>query len=109
MATFFRNKVEKSVGSVPIKIIETDANTRTTVIGMSLTNITTSTIHASILLKDDTSVEGYLIKDIAIPANSSLRPLGQASKLILAPSNELIAVCDVDDGYDIIVSYVDIV
>ena len=42
MATIFKNKVVKDVGVVPVDIYETNASTRATVIGMSLTNLTQS-------------------------------------------------------------------
>ena len=40
MATLFKNKVVNSVGVIPVDIYETDARSRATVIGMSLTNQT---------------------------------------------------------------------
>jgi hypothetical protein len=109
MATTFKNKVIKEVGTVPILAIETDANTRSTVIGISLANLTSAVIYASLLVHDDTSVEGYFIKDVPIPPNSSLRALDAGEKLILATSNQLYCVCDTEEGLDVIISYVDIV
>lgn len=109
MATTFKNKVIKEVGTVPILAIETDANTRSTVVGLSLANLTSAVIYASILVHDDTSIEGYFIKDVPIPPNSSLRALDAGEKLILAPTNQLFCVCDTTDGLDVIISYVDIV
>lgn len=109
MATTFRNKVIKEVGTVPIIAIETAANTRSTIIGMSLANLTSEIVYASVLIHDDTSVEGYLIKDIMIPPNTSLRPVSTGEKLILAPSNQLLLVCDTEEGYDAVISFVDIV
>ena len=109
MATFFRNKVIKEVGLVPVKILDTDANTRSTIVGMSLANISPATVHASLMIDDDTSVRGYYIKDVVIPPNSSLRALSAGEKLVLAPDNALYAQADADAAYDLIVSYVDIV
>ena len=109
MATQFKNKVVKDVGTVPILAIETDANTRSTVIGLSLANLIESPIFASILVHDDTSVEGYFIKDVLIPPSSSLRALDAGEKLILAPNNQLYVVCNQTDGLDVVISYVDIV
>jgi len=109
MATTFRNKVIKEVGTVPIVALETDSNTRSTVVGLSLANLQSTTIYVSVLVHDDTSIEGYYLKDIPIPAKSSLRALSAGEKLILAPSNQLVLVCDQDEGYDAVISYVDIV
>jgi len=109
MATQFKNKVIKEVGSVPILALETDASTKSTIIGVNLANLTDFIVYASILLHDDTSVEGYFMKDVMVPPNSSLKALAAGEKLILAPSNELYFVADQVEALDVIISYVDIV
>ena len=109
MATQFKNKVIKEVGPIPILALETDASTRSTIIGMNLANLTDFITYASIIIHDDTSVEGYFMKDVMVPPNSSLHALAAGEKLILAPSNELYFVADQDEALDVIISYVDIV
>jgi len=109
MATVFKNKVVKDVGIVPILALETNASTRTTIIGLSLANLKEYVVYASVLIHDDTSVEGYYLKDIIIPPNTSLRALSAGEKLILAPLNQLYVVADEDEALDAIISYVDIV
>ena len=44
-----------------------------------------------------------------IPPNSSLKPLGPAEKIILAPSNSISFKSNETDSMDVILSYVDIV
>jgi len=109
MATQFKNKVIKEIGPIPILALETDASTKSTVIGINLANLTDFIVYASITLKDDTSVEGYFMKDVMVPPNSSLKALASGEKLILASDNELYFVADQDEALDVIVSYVDIV
>ena len=109
MATQFKNKVIKEVGPIPILAIETDAATRSTIIGLSLANLTENVVYASVLVHDDTSVEGYFLKDVIIPPNTSLRALSAGEKLILAPTNQLYLVADEDNALDAVISYVDIV
>ena len=109
MATTFKNKVVKDVGTVPILAIETNAATRSTIIGLSLANLTEAPVYASLLVHDDTSVEGYFLKDVMVPPNTSLRALSAGEKLILAPENQLYIVADEDDALDAVISYVDIV
>lgn len=108
MATTFRNKVVKDIGQVPILAIETDASTRTTVIGCNLANLTEGVVYASILVHDETSIEGYFIKDVMIPPNSSLRAISSGEKLILAPLNQVYVVSNENDSIDAIFSYVEI-
>jgi|TARA_B100001059_G_C17292466_1_gene313417 hypothetical protein len=109
MATQFKNKVVKEVGTVPILAMETDAATRSTIVGLSLANLTEGVVTASVLVHDDTSVEGYFMKDVMVPPNTSLRALSAGEKLILAPSNQLYLVANTIESLDAVISYVDIV
>jgi hypothetical protein len=43
MATFFRNKLESEIGISEIEVIDVRTNSRVTVIGMSVTNLTGGT------------------------------------------------------------------
>ena len=109
MATVFRNKVINNVGVVPIDIYETDASTRATVIGLSLTNLTQSFVYIDVLVQDDTSVTGYYLKETLLPANTSLRVVATGEKLIIAPSNKLQVRSSIDDSVDVVASIVEIV
>ena len=59
MATTFRNKVVKDIGTMKIVAITTNGSTRSTIIGISLANTTRSAVSVSILIGDDASSEGY--------------------------------------------------
>lgn len=109
MATFFRNSLVKNVGTVPITAVTTGSNARATVIGLSLANLTESSVTASITVSDSTSISAYFIKDVLIPPNSSLRVINGGEKLMLSTSNSLQISCNEDDALDAIVSYVEII
>ena len=109
MATLFKNKVVNSVGAVPVDVYETDASTRATVIGMSLTNLTQSFVYVDVLMQDDTSITGYYLKQALLPANTSLRVVATGEKLIIAPSNKLQVRSSIDDSVDVVLSFVEIV
>jgi len=109
MATLFKNKVVKQVGTLPVDIYETDASTRSTVIGLSLTNLTSSFVYVDVLIQDDTSVTGYYLKDTVLPANTALRVVNQGEKLILASNNKIQVRASVDDSVDVVMSFVEIV
>ena len=109
MATLFKNKVVNSVGMLPVDIYDTDASTRATVIGLSLTNLTQSFVYVDVLLQDDTSVTGYYLKQTLLPANTSLRVVATGEKLIIAPSNKLQVRSSIDDSVDVVASIVEIV
>lgn len=109
MATLFKNKVVNNVGTVPVDVYETNASTRATVIGLSLTNLTPSFVYVDVLIQDDTSVIGYYLKQTLLPANTSLRAVSAGEKLIIAPSNKIQVRSSLDDSVDVILSYVEIV
>ena len=109
MATLFKNKVINNIGVVPVDVYETDASTRATVIGMSLTNLTQSFVYVDVLIQDDTSVTGYYLKETLLPANTSLRVVNQGEKLIVAPSNKVQIRANIDDAVDVVLSFVEIV
>lgn len=108
MATLFRNKVIKNVGTVPVEITSIDPANRATIIGLSLTNLTDSFVFVNILIEDDTSVSGFYLKDTLLPANTSLRAVNQGEKLILTGSNRMLVSSSIDDSVDVILSYVEI-
>jgi len=109
MATLFKNKVVNSVGVVPVDVYETDASTRATVIGLSLTNLTQSFVYVDVLMQDDTSVTGYYLKQALLPANTSLRVVATGEKLIIAPSNKIQVKSSINDSVDVVLSFVEIV
>ena len=109
MATQFKNKVIREIGPVPILALDTDAATRSTIIGLNLANLTDFIVYASVLIHVDTSVVGYFMKDVMVPPNTSLHALAAGEKLILAPTNELYLVADQNEALDAVISYVDIV
>jgi hypothetical protein len=109
MATFFRNKVVNEIGTIEETVLITDGSTRTTVIGLSLSNLTEYPVFASIKIIDDSSTAGFYLKDVMVPAESSLRALSAGEKLVLAPNNQLIISSNQPESLDAIISYVDIV
>jgi hypothetical protein len=109
MATQFKNKIIQQVGAQQIVALQTDAATRSTIVGLTLANLTDFIVYASVLIKADDSAVGYFLKNVIIPPNSSLHALAAGEKLILAPSNELYIVADRNEALDAVISYVDIV
>lgn len=108
MATFFKNSIRKSVGVIPVEVLTTTPTTRATVIGMSLTNLTSDFVYVDVLIQDDTSVTGYYLKNTILPANTSLRVVNQGEKLIIAPENKILVASSINDSVDVIMSYVEI-
>jgi hypothetical protein len=109
MASFFRNKVAKEIGVAPVQVLATAPNSRMTIIGLSLANLTSGIVLIDITLTDDTDVTGYYAKQVLIPPNSSLRVVNGGEKLILSTSNSLSISANVEDAVDAIISYVELI
>jgi hypothetical protein len=108
MATTFKNKVLSRVGSEKQVLLETIGNSRITVIGFSLANLTEGVVLVSVEIQDESSTIGYYAKDLILPSNTSLRVLNGGEKLILAPSNILYVSSNVEDSIDVVISTVEI-
>ena len=109
MATFFKNKIVKNVGTVPVDIYTTPADAKATGIGLSIANLLDGNTRVSITIKDDTSITGYYVKDVMIAPNASLRAINGGEKLIMPTQNVLAVQADQDDAVDVIFSFVEIV
>lgn len=108
MATTFKNKVLSNVGIERQILLETVLNSRITVIGFSLANLTEGIILVSVELQDEASTVGFYAKDLILPPNTSLRVLNGGEKLILAPSNVLYVSSNTENSVDVVISTVEI-
>jgi hypothetical protein len=110
MATFFKNILYPALGSTEQTLLTTASNARTTVVGLSLTNLTSSIILVSVKLEDTVELtEAYFMKDIIVPPNTSLRAVNGGERLILGPSTAIKLQANFDDSIDVVMSYVEIV
>ena len=109
MANFFRNKVIKEVGTTSIEMLRLPDNSRATVIGMSISNLTEGNVLVSVEVEDDNGTTGFYVKDVLVPTNTTLKALNGGEKLILAPENAIFIRSNQDDSVDVVLSYVEIV
>ena len=109
MASFFRNKVAKEIGTTPVEVLATSGANRMTIIGLSLSNLTSGIVLIDIQLTDDASVTGYYAKQVLVPPNSSLRVVNGGEKLILSTDNSLTITANFEDAIDAIISYVELI
>jgi hypothetical protein len=114
MATYFKNVLKSELGTVDTDVLTTGATSKTTVIGLSLSNLTNSLLLASIKLTDPTGNNGspvtaYFIKDVIVPPNQSLRVVNGGEKLVLGASTTITISSSIDDSLDLVMSYVEII
>jgi hypothetical protein len=115
MASTFRNILKSNIGtSGATAVLVTGATAKTTVIGLSLTNLTGGIVLASILITDPNgggsavSASAHYMKDVVIPPNQSLRVINGGEKLILGSSTSVFITSNVNSSLDLVMSFVEI-
>ncbi len=110
MATLFKNKLKSEVGTVEQTILTTEANAKTTVVGLSLTNLTGSIVLASVKIQDTVENEtAFFLKDTVVPPNQSLRVINGGERLVLGPSTSVKITASSEEALDVVLSYVEII
>lgn len=112
MATYFRNRLESEIGTTEVEVISVATISRVTVIGMSLTNLTSDIIRATIRVENTVAAapndSAFYIKDVTIQPNQSLRVVNGGEKLVLAGDMKVYVQSNVADSMDFVASYVEI-
>jgi hypothetical protein len=114
MATFFRNTLRSEIGSSLTTVLTTGSTSKTTVIGLSLTNLTEVPVQASIQIVDPNGggngiqTSAYYIKNVVLPPNQSLRVINGGEKLILGSSTAVTITSNVNNSLDLVMSFVEI-
>jgi hypothetical protein len=109
MASFFRTKVAKDIGTTPVAVLSPSVAARYTLIGCNLANTTDSVVYVTITITDANSITGYYIKGLAIDPYTSAKVITNGEKIILAESTIMTVVSDTDASIDLIASYAEIV
>mgnify|MGYP003116979999 FL=1 len=104
MAQNFRRYTSNDVGTSAATLFT--ANSYDTVVGISVANITASSVIASVYINDGSN-DIYLVKDAPIPAGSSLQVLDGGAKFVVQSGDALKVVSDTASSLDVWVSAVD--
>ncbi len=88
--------------------IRATSNSDDAIVGIRLANISASQIEADVAITDNSNtVVGYIIKNVPIPAGSSLELIDGGSKIVLQSGDKLRAKSNATNSMDVIVSAVD--
>jgi hypothetical protein len=110
MATLFKNKLYSELGTDNTTVLTTESNAKTTVIGLSLTNLTDSIVLVSVQIEDTIGLTtAHYAKDVLIPPNQSLRLINGGERLVLGPSTSVKIQSNTANALDLVMSYVEIV
>jgi hypothetical protein len=107
MANNFKNQFRASVGTTPTTIYTAGAGVQSTVIGMTIANILTSTITVDVIVNSST-LNYYMVKAAPIDPGSSLIPIGGDQKLVLEAGDYISVTSDTASSADVILSLLEI-
>ena len=108
MANTFKNRTLRAVGTSPVDVGAVVAgSTETTLIGMTLANITSGVISVTATLNDGTNTT-HIVKDAPIPTGGSLILLGGDQKVVLMTGDKIIITSNTASSADVIMSFLEI-
>ena len=104
MAQNFRRYKSNDVGASAATLFTADSND--TIVGISVANITTSSVIASVFINDG-SDDIYLVRNCPIPSGSALQVLDGGAKFVVQSGDILKVISDTASSLDVWVSTVD--
>ena len=108
MANSFKVSAVAGVGTTPTDAYVCPASTSTTVIGLSLANISTSQITVTAELNINGGAVARLVKDAPVPVGSSLVVIGGDQKVVLNASDAIKITSSAVSSVDVVTSYLEI-
>jgi hypothetical protein len=107
MANTFKTKFSKSVGTSAATIYTGPAATATTIIGMTIANITGSVINVDAYITSG-GVDYYLVKGATVPVGGSLVPVGGDQKVVIETGAVVKVVSSAASSADVVMSILEI-
>ena len=108
MANTFKNKQSVNVGTSTVSIYTAPSSTTTTLIGLTLANVSGASITATVAVTDTSaSTTANIIKNAPIPVGSSLVAVGGDQKVVLETGDILKITASASNSVDAVVSYME--
>ena len=108
MANTFKNRTLRAVGTSPTDVGAVVASsTQTTLIGMTLSNITSGVINVTGTLNDGSNTT-HIVKTAPVPTGGSLIAVGGDQKIVLMTGDKIIVTSDTASSCDVIMSFLEI-
>ena len=109
MANAFKNKTQRQIGTslTAIESYTVGGSTETTVIGLTISNTTTSVIEVDATLNDGSN-DFYIVKNAPVPAGGALVAVGGDQKVVLMPGDSIKVKSDTATSADVIMSILEI-
>ena len=89
MATAFKNSITGIIGTESHRVYKCPTGTTATVLGLSLSNISSSEATANVLVIANTSFQAHMIKNAPVPVGGTLVVVGGDQKVVLEAADEI--------------------
>lgn len=107
MASVFKSTATANIGTSAVTVYTTPALTSTTVIGLSVANVTGSVAYADVtLVKGATTV--HLIKNAPVPYGGTLVVVGGDQKVVLEAGNYIQVKSTAATSLDVVASVLEL-
>ena len=103
MANTFKLATKASVGVTTVGIYTSPMSTTTTIIGITLANVSGTSINVTVGLSRSVSDDINLLRNVPIPQGSTLEFM-QGNKIVLEQADTLTAKSDVAGSLDVAVT-----
>ena len=108
MANAFKNRTLRQVGTSPVDVGAVVASsTETTLIGMTLANVTSGVISVTVQLINGSDTT-HIVKDAPIPTGGSLIVVGGDQKIVMIPNDKVTITSNTASSCDVIMSFLEI-
>ena len=109
MANSFKRKTSAGIGTgfTPIDGYTVPASTEVTVIGLTVSNVTGSTVKATVSLFDGSTFTS-IVTDGPVPAGGSLVVVGGDQKLVMETGDDMRVKSDTASSLDVVMSILEI-
>lgn len=111
MANAFKTKTfngNATAASTAMTIYTCPASTETTIIGMTVSNITTSQILVDVTFENSDGDNVYILKSAPIPVGGALVPIGGEQKVVMEASDIIKVTSDTANSADTTLSILEI-
>ena len=111
MANAFKTKTfdgSSTNANTDMTIYTCPSSTETTIIGLTIANITTAQITVDVKLENNDGNNVFLIKDAPIPTGSAFVPIGGDQKIVMEASDVLKVQSDTANSADTTLSILEI-
>lgn len=103
MANNFKLKTKASVGVTTVGIYTVPVSTTTTILGITLANVSGSGINVTVGIARTVADDVSIIRNVPIPQGSSLEFMA-GNKVVLEPDDEVNVKSDVSNSLDVSLS-----